>query len=336
MEKNTTVCPECGSDGKEISRYSPGNETEKIMYLCSNKNCQHGQIQSPFVITTKASLGPSAPKKRGRPPKQAKKVEEEPPKIIASVDQSVEKPVPVEKTKPDFNPVSGKSAEPEMQKAALELARSSKNRVCVFIDGTGFYFALKRNSHATRVNYYELSKALAGPDRSLVRTYYFNSAYDPVLFPEQHKGQQPFLESLAKIPYLELRLGRIIPQKEGGFREKGSDLRLASELVYYAAQDFYDTAVLITENTDLSPAISHVKELGKHVELWLFSDSQPKELVHFADRAVPLNEVFKRFSSSIFPDSPESNFGNVTKNSFLSNRLLGAGSKSVLNSKRVW
>ena len=51
-------------------------------------------------------------------------------------------------------------------------------RVCVFIDGSNFYFALKRNNRATRVDYYQLSLALAGPDRQLVHTYYYNVAYD--------------------------------------------------------------------------------------------------------------------------------------------------------------
>ena len=58
------------------------------------------------------------------------------------------------------------------------------DRICVFIDGSNFSFALKRNNHPTRVDYHELSKALTGPNRRLIRTYYFNSAYDPTLSPE--------------------------------------------------------------------------------------------------------------------------------------------------------
>ena len=184
------------------------------------------------------------------------------------------------------------------------------DRVCVFIDGSGFYFGLKRNNRNTRVDYYEFSKAIAGPDRKLFRTFYYNSAYDPTLSPEQFKGQQPFLESLARTPYLELRYGRIIPTREGGFKEKGTGVRLASDLVYYASRNFFETAIVITEDTDFAASLSQVKELGPHVELGLFRDSQPRDLISAADRIVPLDEVLEKFASKIFPAAPEDNIGN--------------------------
>jgi uncharacterized LabA/DUF88 family protein len=184
------------------------------------------------------------------------------------------------------------------------------DRVCVFIDGSNFYFALKRNNHPTRVDYHELSKALAGPDRQLIRTYYFNSTYDQTLSPEQWKIQQPFLDSLNSTPYLELRLGKILPLREGGFKEKGTDVLLAADLIYGAGRNFYDTAVVLTENTDFAPVLSQVRELGKHLELCLFPDHQPKELPGAVDRVVPIEEVLEKFSSKIFPETSEDNAGN--------------------------
>jgi uncharacterized LabA/DUF88 family protein len=184
------------------------------------------------------------------------------------------------------------------------------DRVCVFVDGSNFYFGLKRNNRNTRVDYFEFSKAITGPDRRLVRTYYYNSAYDPVLSPDQHKGQQPFLDSLSKTPYLELRMGRLVPAHEGGYKERGAGVKLASDIVYYAARDFYDTAIVITEDTDFAAALSHVKELGRQVELGLFQDCQPRNLITAADRIVPLEEVLDKFASKIFPEVPEENIGN--------------------------
>jgi uncharacterized LabA/DUF88 family protein len=184
------------------------------------------------------------------------------------------------------------------------------NRVCVFIDGSNFYFALKRNNQGTRVDYYELSKALAGPDREFIRTYYFNSVYDPILSPGKWKTQSSFLDSLNRMPYLEMRLGKFLPLREGGFKEKGTDVLLAADLVYYTARNLLDTAVVITENTFFSTVFDHVRELGKHVELGLFHDLQPKELVNAVDRIVPLDEVLEKFDSKIFPETEEDNVGN--------------------------
>ncbi len=209
------------------------------------------------------------------------------------------------------------------------------NRVCVFIDGSNFYFALKRNNHPTRVNYHELTKALVGPDRRLIRTYYFNSAYDQVLSPEQWKTQQPFLDSLNMTPYLELKLGKLLPLRDGGFRDKGTDVLLAADLIYYAARNIYDTAVVITESADYSPVLNQVRELGKHVELGLFPDHQPRELINAVDRIVSLEEVLEKFNSKIFPETEEENTGNRITD-FSTNKLVShAAIRGTLKNKKL-
>lgn len=173
-------------------------------------------------------------------------------------------------------------------------------RVCVFVDGSNLYFALKRNHRNTRVDYYELSKALVGPNRTLVRTYYYNAAWDPIANPDKAKSQQLFLDSLDKTPYLDLRLGRII-QRDNQRMEKGVDVRLASDMVYYASRDFYDVAIVVTEDQDFVSAMALVKELGKHVELALFSDSQNRDMIRVADRVIGLAEVTDKHKATIFP-----------------------------------
>jgi len=205
------------------------------------------------------------------------------------------------------------------------------NRVCVFIDGGSFYFALKRNNFHTRVDYHEMSKALAGPDRTLVRSYYYNSAYDPALFPEQSKSQQPFFDSLAKMPFLEVRLGRIIPTREGGFKEKGSNVRMAVDMIYYAALKRYDTAIVFTEDTDIAPALGSIREFGVNVEMAFFPDIQPRELVKMADLIVPLHDVFEKYGTQIFP---EENIGNRLEEVSAAKRSAGAGLKSGIKRRK--
>lgn len=184
-------------------------------------------------------------------------------------------------------------------------------RVSVFIDGSNFYFGLKRNNFQTRIDYFELSRAMAGPDRQLQRTYYFNSIYDANLFPEQFKQQQSFLDSLDRTPYLELILGKLVPFREGGFREKGVDTRMASEILYRAAVKSYETALVITDNPDFVPVISQVKDLGVSVELFLFRDAQPRELVSVADLVVEIEAVLAKKGSKIFPSKVVKTAGPV-------------------------
>ena len=179
------------------------------------------------------------------------------------------------------------------------------SRVCVFIDGSNLYFALKRNNKNTRVDYHQLSLALLKTDRTLIRTYYYNAVFDVNAFPDKSKNQQSFLDSLDRTPYLELRLGRIVQNREGHRMEKGVDVRMASDMVYYAARDFYDTAIVLTEDQDFAPALALVKEMGKHVELAVFPDAQNREMVKTCDKLINLNEVVDAHSATIFPAAPD-------------------------------
>jgi uncharacterized LabA/DUF88 family protein len=180
------------------------------------------------------------------------------------------------------------------------------SRVCVFIDGSNLYFALKRNNKMTRVDYYQFSLALTGERRKLIRTYYYNAVFDATHFSEKAKSQQSFFDSLDRTPYLELRLGRIIQNREGHRMEKGVDVRMAADMVYYAARDFYDTAIVVTEDQDFSPAMALVKELGKHVELAVFPDAQSREMIRVADKILNLDEVVNSHAAHVFPPSQSS------------------------------
>ena len=50
------------------------------------------------------------------------------------------------------------------------------------------------------------------------------------------------------------------------FHEKGVDVKIATDLIVGAYEDTYDTAILVSSDTDLIPAIAKVKELGKEIE----------------------------------------------------------------------
>jgi hypothetical protein len=109
-----------------------------------------------------------------------------------------------------------------------------------------------------------------------------------------------------------MKLGRLLPLKEGGFGEKGTDIRFVSNLVYYAARDFFDTAIVVTEDPDYADALKRIGELGRIVEVALFSDNRPEALENAADRIVSLEDVFVKFGHGIFKEIPEENIGNRT------------------------
>lgn len=211
-----------------------------------------------------------------------------------------------------------------------------KPRVCIFLDGNNFYSVLKRNHRPPRTDYYALARALAGPGRDLIRTYYYNAVFDPIAFPDKHREQQGFLEALARTPYLEMRLGRIVASREGGALVKGTDVQMGSEMVYYAARDVYDTAVVVTEDSNFAPAVRQVKEMGKSVEVVMFSDTKFSEIHREADRLVRLDDVWRPSEVAGVPEPEEKQPSHVENRSGILENLFDGPGKGRLGLRRVF
>jgi len=136
-------------------------------------------------------------------------------------------------------------------------------RVSIFIDGSNFYFQLKENGNP-KVDYTHLPNALTGKSRQLIRTYYYVCPpSDPNH--ESYHTQQKFFTYLKNTPYFELKFG-MLEQRGNETIEKGVDVQLAVDMVALAYTNAYDTAILISNDADLCPAVEQVKRLGKHVE----------------------------------------------------------------------
>jgi len=71
-------------------------------------------------------------------------------------------------------------------------------------------------------------------------------------------------------------------KSDGVYHEKGVDVQIAVDLLVGAYEDLYDTAVLISSDTDLIPAMEKVKKLGKEVEYIGFSHKPSLAMQRYA------------------------------------------------------
>ena len=167
-----------------------------------------------------------------------------------------------------------------------------EDRVAIFIDGSNLYHALKSNFRRNDLNFTEFANRLCG-SRRLFRTYYYNVLQDPAQRPDGSREQQEFLGILRKTPYLEVRLGTT-KIAQGIPVEKGIDIMLASDLLYFAWNNFYDVAVLVSGDADFAYALQAVKNMGKHVEVAYFESGISKDLLDAADNRHQLDRGFFR------------------------------------------
>ncbi len=167
---------------------------------------------------------------------------------------------------------------------------SERERVAIFIDGSNLYHALEGTLRRHDLDFTQFVAKLCG-DRCLFRTYYYNALQNVSQRPDAFREQQEFLDTLRKTPYLEVRLGTI-KTEQGTQMEKGVDIMLGTDLLYFAWNNFYDTAILVSGDADFAYALQAVKNMGKHVEVAYFEGAASRDLLNIADARHQLDKAF--------------------------------------------
>ncbi|MFA4890355.1 MAG: NYN domain-containing protein [Candidatus Paceibacterota bacterium] len=152
----------------------------------------------------------------------------------------------------------------------------SKNRAFIFIDGNNFYYKLKdfvsKETGLLKLldfNFRDFSKNLV-KDNSLVEIRYYVGAVKRQNGENKEKSDKLYANQqklIAKLQQqnIQVILGNLIQHPDKSFHEKGVDVRIAVEMIRFAREDKYDTAYLLSSDTDLVPAIEEVKSFNKKV-----------------------------------------------------------------------
>lgn len=165
-----------------------------------------------------------------------------------------------------------------------------RERVALFIDGSNLYNGMRENLANTRVNLQEFIRQLTN-NRSLHRAYYYNAPLTDDYDQDLREGQQRFFESLRRIPYVTVRLGRLHRRHDGSLVEKGIDVAIAVESLSLAYENAYDTAVLVSGDGDYVELVEAIKRKGKHVECAMFKNQSAGVLIEYVDIFHPLEEL---------------------------------------------
>jgi uncharacterized LabA/DUF88 family protein len=167
-----------------------------------------------------------------------------------------------------------------------------RERVAIFIDGSNFYFILKEVRQSPNIDFEHLVRKITGPQRQLVRVYYYNAPVNREEVPDQYARQQRFFAGIRSLDYFEVKLGRLVRRPDAGMVEKGVDVKLAVDMVGFAVKDTYDTAVLISADGDFADAVQYVKDMGKHVEVAYPPTGKLQHLREICDRFIALDDTY--------------------------------------------
>ena len=168
-------------------------------------------------------------------------------------------------------------------------------RVAVFVDGSNLYHGFRSYLKSLglepddfNIDYKRFPLALVGLERALVDTHFYIGRVDQAQDRESYARQQRFFSALRGCSRLAVHEGRLVPRKRKhtcphckrcfhkSMRvEKGTDVQLAADLLVGAFYEQYDTAILVSNDTDFIPIVKQVQQLRKRVQNAELADRAP-------------------------------------------------------------
>ena len=176
-----------------------------------------------------------------------------------------------------------------------------EKRVAVFIDGGNFYQRIRQDDlipKGTRFDYVKFAEFLARGRNISTKSYYIGIVRNHDGTQKSQKmveSQQKLLSGLENDGY-QIKRGKIVYDNK--IREKGVDVQIAIDLVIGAVENSYDTAIVVSSDTDLIPAIKYIRSKGKMVEYVGFSHAPSFGMIKESDnRILLLKEQIEAFKS---------------------------------------
>jgi uncharacterized LabA/DUF88 family protein len=184
-------------------------------------------------------------------------------------------------------------------------------RVISYIDGLNLYHGLKSLGHRRYkwLNPEALSRSLLDDSQELVQTKYFTSR---ISFPEEKvQRQSTYLDALATLPNFKILEGEFRPKSiicpDCGYswqdaKEKRTDVNIAVQMILDALADKYDTALLISGDSDLVPAVLGIRYYleSKRVTVAFPPDRHSNELKAASSTSFGIYE--QRIKQNLLPD----------------------------------
>jgi len=186
------------------------------------------------------------------------------------------------------------------------------NRVITYIDGFNLYFGLREKGwhRFYWLNVQLLARNLLKFNQELVMTKYFTARI--IGSPDKEKRQSTFIEALETVPNLEIIYGKyqLNPREctHCGFKdqvpnEKMTDVNIAVEMLSDAVKDKFDTALLLSADSDLAPLIRAIKNTftQKRVVVVFPPKRDSVELRNIAHACLRIGRA--NLARSLFPDN---------------------------------
>ena len=136
---------------------------------------------------------------------------------------------------------------------------SKKKRCAVYIDGSNFYFSIKKAFNC-KIDIEKFCRKISS-NSDLSKINYYISPVIQSSNERMYAQQQSFFEKIKKIEGMSIIFGRLEKHKKDGetfYVEKATDVNIAKDMIFDALDNVYDTAFLVSNDGDFSEVISSI------------------------------------------------------------------------------
>ena len=174
-------------------------------------------------------------------------------------------------------------------------------KTSIYIDGSNFYFSVKR-TFGCKIDIEKFCRKLSEKNQ-LININYYTAPIDKKSNPDGYSEQQKFFDALRKIKNLNIIFGRLERINVDGkvyFIEKATDINLALDLVLDASDSKYDKAFLVSNDGDFSGAVySVIRRFDKEVVYVAIGNRKPKISYHLKKVASSTFKITKEFIDEV-------------------------------------
>lgn len=170
-------------------------------------------------------------------------------------------------------------------------------RVIIFIDGSNLFHGLRHLN--IKIDYAKLVEFLK-ESRRLIRAYFYSAVPQEKDLKkgspewESFQRQKRFLDELSNMG-IKVKLAKLRKLPSGEYVEKEVDIMLATDMLSLAYQNAYDTAILVSGDSDFIYTVEEVQRIGKRVENASFKKTSSYNLRKACDRFILLDNYIDRF-----------------------------------------
>jgi NYN domain len=198
-------------------------------------------------------------------------------------------------------------------------------RTFIYVDGFNLYNRALIKTQFKWLDLRSLCTRLLDPANQIEEIKYYTARVSGRRDPDQPTRQNAYLRALKTLPGLSIYYGRFLPKiinrplvkpvpglpkyvDVHSTEEKGSDVNLASHLIWDGARNAFGVAVVISKDTDLVEPIRIVRhEMGKPVGVLCPDGACPPHLAAVASFVRHINDT--ALAASQFPSTVRTHTG---------------------------